>query len=291
MRQYILLLALVLLFGCIEPEITGNNTTANVTDIPSGNTSPVPPANNATAVAPIVVPPNYTVSVGDTVWVNYTLWVNGSVYDTNNATLANESGLYNPLRDYGPFMYTVEFNKGVIDGFIINTVGLMVNETVNFEVDPERGYGPYDPSKVIVLPRYYNISTFETVPRAELEARGIDVAIGTGYETDVGMVFINDSNEENVTLFYVMPLNHSFRFNGISQKVVNASSDTFTVTIENRLNEGKYYTLPHPATAMPTRFLVTSVNEENITLDSNHPLANETLKFEVTLLKVEPFQN
>lgn len=290
MRQYVLLLALALLLGCTEPEVTGNNTTLNVTDVPQANTSVVPPSNNTTA-APLVVPPNYTLSIGDTAWVNYTLWVNGSVHDTNNATLANESGIYNPLRKYEPFKYSLELNKGVIPGFVLNTVGMMVNETLVFEVDPERGYGPYDPSKVINVTRYYNRSVFESVPRDYLESQGVDLTVGTAYETDVGTVFINDTNDENVTLFYIMPIGHSFRLGGIPQKVVNATSDSYTVTIEYLLYENKTYTLPHPATGMPTQFLVTDVSDDLITLDSNHPLANETLKFEVTLLKVEPFQN
>lgn len=289
MRQYVLLIALIALFGCIQPDVTGNNTTVNVTDVPSNNTSVVLPPTNTT-VAPVIVPPNYTVSIGDTVWVNYTLWVNGSVYDTNNATLANESGIYSPLRKYEPFKFNVEFNKGVIDGFIINTVGLMVNETVTFAVDPARGYGPYDPSKVITVVRYYNRSVFETVPKDYLESQGVDLTVGTAYETDVGTVFINDTNEENVTLFYIMVPGHSFRLGGIPQEVVS-SDGNYTVTIEYLLDEGKTYTLPHPATGMPTRFLVTNVTDQNITLDANHNLANETLRFEVTLLKVEPFQN
>ena len=289
MRQYVLLLALVLLFGCTEPEITGNNTTVNVTSVPPGNTSVVPPDGNTSTVTQ--VPPGYMVGLGDTVWVNYTLWVNGSVYDTNNATLANESGIYNPRRDYGPFQYTVEFNKGVIDGFIANTIGMTVNETLTFEVDPGRGYGVYDPSKVINVTRYYNRSVFETVPKDYLESQDVDLTVGTAYETEVGTVFINDTNDENVTLFYIMPVGHSFNLGGIPQKVVNASSDSFTVTIEYLLEKDKYYTLPHPATGIPTRFLVTDVTDDVITLDSNHPLANETLKFKVTLLKVQPFQN
>jgi FKBP-type peptidyl-prolyl cis-trans isomerase 2 len=282
---------LILLFGCIEPEIAGNNTTMNVSDVPLNNTSVVvPPANNTTTAPPLIVPPDYEVGLGDKVWVNYTLWINGSVYDTNNATLANESGIYNPLRSYGPFEYTEEFNKGVIDGFIVNTLGMKVNETVLFNVTPDRGYGVYDPSKVITVSRYYNRSVFETVPREYLDSQGIDLTVGTAYETDVGTVFINDTNDENVTLFYILPVGHSFRLGGIPQKVVN-STDSYTVTIEYLLYENQTYTLPHPETGMPTRFLVTDVNNETITLDSNHPLANKTLTFEVTLLKVEPFQN
>jgi FKBP-type peptidyl-prolyl cis-trans isomerase 2 len=292
MRQYALLLALLVIFGCLQPQVSGNNTTeVNVTEPP--NTTVVSPVNttqNTTEPSTPVLPPNYKVSIGDRVWVNYTLWVNDSVYDTNNESLAKEAGIYSAGRAYEPFSYVVQFNQGVIDGFIINTVGLMVNETVVFDVDPERGYGFYDQSKVVMVPRYYNRSVFETVPREYLESMDLDLTVGTAYETEVGMVFINQTNEDNITLFYILVPGHKFTLNGVPQQVVNASED-YTVTIEHALNVDKYYTLPHPGTGMPTRFLVTNKSAQDITLDANHPLANETLTFEVTLLKVEPFQN
>ncbi|MBU0526957.1 FKBP-type peptidyl-prolyl cis-trans isomerase [Candidatus Micrarchaeota archaeon] len=293
MRQYAILLALLVLFGCVLPDAPANNTSANMsenvtTNITDNTSVIVPPVNN-TPTEPL--PPDYTTNLGDFVWVNYTLWINGTVIDTNNETLAKEVGLYNPARAYDPFAFSLEFNKGVIDGFVLGTFGMKVNETQMFDVTPDRGYGPYDPSKVVVVDRYYNMSNFETVPLSSMEAQGLtNLTIGTAFNTPIGDVFINDTNEENVTLFYLFMEGHSFRINGIPQKIVSTDTENWLATIEFLLDENQTYVLPDLQTGAPTNFKVIDKNDQNITLDSNHIYANETLTFEVTLLKVEPGQ-
>ena len=282
MRRLILisLLALaLLLFGCTEqPE--GNKS--NYTVLGAGNQTPLNLTANTTPATPKTLPDDYSVNLGDTVWVNYTLWVDGKVYDTNNATLAQEAGIYNMYRSYEPFKFEVAFNKGTIEGFVINVIGMRLNETVRFKVDPARGYGPYDPSKVMVIPRYYNKSMYEDVPRSYLEDRGIDITNGSGFSTDAGTVFINDYNDENVTLFYLLSPGHNFTINGIPQQVNYTSN--MTATIEYMFQVNRTYAITDPDLGTRTLYRVTDKNETDITLDYNHPLANETLEFQVTLL-------
>lgn len=276
MRNIVLLVTMIVLFGCVNPPQ------------PQPNNTYIPPIlNNATTIPTTSQPlsPDYTVNLGDRIWVNYTLWVDGKVYDTTNATLANESGIYNPRRNYEPFSFTVEFNEGVIDGFVISVIGVKVNETVTFAVDPQRGYGLTDPRKIITIPRYYNKSLYENVSRAALEADGINITNGTGYDTPYGTVFISDFNDENVTLFYLLQNGTQFTVNGIPQRVVSMSN--LSATIEFILEQNNSYILPHPVTGERTLFRVVNKTDDNIILDSNHPLANKTLQFRVTLLKVE----
>ena len=61
-----------------------------------------------------------------------------------------------------------------------------------------------------------------------------------------------------------------------------------SATIEFALQVNNSYWLPTPDSGAPQLFKIIDKNDENITLDYNHPLANETLNFEVTLVKVEP---
>jgi FKBP-type peptidyl-prolyl cis-trans isomerase 2 len=236
------------------------------------------------------LPANYSVNIGDNVSVIYALWVNGSLYDTNNVTLANESGIYKLTKSYKPLNFTVEFNKGMIDGFVINVIGMRVNETVTFNVDPERGYGLYDPSKVMVLPRYYNKTMNETIPRSYFTERGMNVSNGTSYRTQYGTVFIQDFNDENVTIFYFLQEGSKFTVNGIPQKVVSTIFEKTKqyATIEFMLDVNKTYVLPDPVTGQKKVFKVIDKTDQNITLDSNHALANQTLRFRVTLLDVTP---
>ncbi len=296
LRSYILVLAAVLLLlGCITPAPSPENETVINETNQSGqlneNGQPNQTINDGLLPndsAPLL-PPDYTVNLGDRIWVNYTLWVDGEVYDTNNPTLANESGIYNPYRKYEPFVFTVEFHKGVIDGFVINVIGMSINETVTFSVDPDRGYGPYDPNKVITVARYYEKSLSEVIPRSYLENRGINISKGAGFDSSYGTVFIEDFNDENVTIFYVLTPGARLTVAGVPQKVVSLSN--LTATIEFDLAENETYVLPHPDTGAPANFLIKGKTNDTIILDANHPLANETLRFEVTLIDAIPAQN
>ncbi|MEW6035191.1 MAG: FKBP-type peptidyl-prolyl cis-trans isomerase [Candidatus Micrarchaeota archaeon] len=275
----------LLIAGCVNPpqQNQTNRTGPPVLTVPNGTGQPdVTGQQNASTA----LPPDYSVSLGDYVSVIYSLRVDGEVIDTNNATLANESGIYSPARKYQPFNFTVQFNEGVIDGFIINVVGMRMNETITFSVPPERGYGPYDPKKVVVVPRYYNKSLYETVPRSYFEAQGLAVENGTSFETAYGPVFVSDLNDENVTIFYVLKPNSGFIVNGLPQKV--ASLDNLTATIEYMLAVNETYRLPDPSTGAQTTFTVVDKTDQNITIDSNHPLANKTLDFKVTLIGAVP---
>jgi len=289
MRKILIaLLAALLIFGClepVEPPSTGNTSGTVTASNDGGITIVSQPEGNGT-MEPAEVSPDYTTSLGDRVWVDYTLYVQGKVHDTSNATLANESGIFNPYRTYQPLSYVMDFNKGIIDGFIVNTLNMKVNETVVFNVDPARGYGPYDTAKVVTTPRYYEMDMYETIPRSYLEARGINISKGEGFNTDVGTVFIDSFDEENVTLFYLLTPGQKLSFGGVPEQVVSVNN--LTARLEFMLEMDKTYNLPHPQTGALTAFKVIGKDDETITLDGNHPLANETLRFEVTLLAVEP---
>jgi len=91
MRAYLLIAALVLLFGCIVPSPEQNVTNESVpTTITPGNgvsTPPVTEPENVTGPEPAEprqLLPTETLDLGDIALVNYTLWVNGNVLDTCN---------------------------------------------------------------------------------------------------------------------------------------------------------------------------------------------------------------
>ncbi len=279
MKTYaiMLLLAMLLLSGCTsQPQPAANNTPGSLPVISAAN-------NTLPVLKPI--PPDSSVDVGDTVSVDYTLRVDGKVLDTSNATLAHEAGTFSPGRQYVPLNFTVEFNKGMIDGFIIGVIGMKVGETQSFAVDPARGYGLYDPTKVVVVQRYYQKPLSEDVPRSYLEARGINISVGAGFNTAMGAVFIRNVTNDTVTLFYVLLPGSEFSTNGIPQKVVGVSN--LTATVEFKLEQNETYVLPDPSTGAQARFTVIGKDNDTITLDANHQLANKTLEFTVTMLGAE----
>ncbi len=300
---FMLLAAGLLLLGCINPNPPATNTTSqppilsNGTVVPPANTI-APPTNattlptNATAQPPsnlsnssVPLPPGYPAAIGDTVTVDYTLRVDGKVLDTSNATLANESGILNPNRRYAPITFKEDFNSSMIPGFIIDTVGMTINETVSFQVDPARGYGLYDPKKVLQIPRYYDMNMSEVVPRPYLESQGVNISNGTGYYTNYGTVFIQDYNDQNVTIFYLLSPGQNLTVNGIPE-VVTGLVGNLTARIEYALDVNKTYQLPNPTTGAATVYKVLDKTNQTITLDSNNPLANKTLDFTVTMRNI-----
>ena len=272
MKNVVLFGIIILLFGCVNQYQGGNTTNITI------NNSSVSVTANST------LPANYAIQGGDTVWADYTLWVDGKVIDTSNATLANESGIYSTKRVYQPIEFEASLNKGMIDGFVLNVIGTKFNETITFDVPPEKGYGPYNLSKVITVPRYYTQSLYEVAPRSYFESMGVNITNGTMLSRSP-MVFVYDYNDENVTLFYMFSTGQTFYSNNLPYNVINTTNES--ATLELLLLNNETYVLPHPETGTAMQFKVIEVAGQNITLDANHFLANETLTFRVTVTKIK----
>jgi len=279
MRWYVgLLLVFVLLYGCVNPPPVSNNT------IPIGSQNSS--WTNTSTVENLSKDPNVA-DYGDHVWVDYTLRVDGTVLDTDNATLANESGIYNPARPYGPLEFDLLLNKGIIPGFVTNIVGMRVNDTLRFNVDPAYGYGVYNKSKVFVIPRYYNKSLLEVVPMSYFTERNITVENGTSFDTKFGTVFVQSIIGDNVTIYYMIQPGQTITVNDIPTTVKSVNSTDYSAVMEFDMGINKTYTLPNPDTGVPTSFKVIDKTDTNLTMDSNPPLAGKTLDFDVRLVKVQ----
>ncbi len=272
-RFGLIVFAIILVFGCINPLLPPSaNQTTPITNV-SGPTSDIRVDDS--------------VSFGDTAYVDYTLYVDDKVVDTSNATLANESGSFDMQRGYAPLVFKVETGGQLLNGFVANIVGIKVNESKVFTLSPEEGYGNYDPRKIEIIPRYYNMSLFETVPIANLKAQGVNVSKGAGFNTLAGLVIINDVNSENVTLFYMLTPGQTINYNGLPQRVLNTSANMTDALIEFELKLNNTYVVQGLNSPAPITYKVINVTDTNITLDSNHRFAGKQLTFKVTLLKFE----
>lgn len=287
MRYVALIIALALLFGCAStPPVSNSTQPAASSPVMSGgntsggNASLVNLSQNLSAGTPLDV-----ATFGDQVWVNYTLLVNGTVFDTNNITLARQAGIYDPTRTYDPLTFNLSIGQGVIPGFVLNIVGMKLNETSRFTVQPAQGYGPYDPTKVYVIPLYYNTSLFETVPLDYFTQRNLSIENGTAFNTSSGLVTVQGISGDNVTLFYFLQPGQTMSFNGVPTRVVSVDKN-LTAELEFDLDVNKTYELPNPQTGVPGYSTILNKTNSTITVDFNHPLAGKTLDFEVTLLKI-----
>jgi FKBP-type peptidyl-prolyl cis-trans isomerase 2 len=168
---------------------------------------------------------------------------------------------------------------------------MKTNETLRFKVEPKMGYGAVDPKKFITIARYYNMSLFETVPMSYFTDRNITIENGTSFDTNYGVVFVQNISGDNVTIYYYtlsMSPGQVVDIAGLPTTVVNISN--FTALMERNLTLNKAYVIQNPDTNMRVQYRVANETDTTITLDANYPLAGKELEFEVTLLKVEKAQ-
>lgn len=298
MKNYLLviLIAFVFLFGCTTKAPSSSNSTS--TD-PKIYLVPVNSSNSSAQVVPnmtlIDIPLNSSAGFGDILSVNYTLFVDGKVYDTNVFSVASEANLSRLPTAFRPLIVPMELNKSMINGFVLNLVGLQAGDSRTFNVSPTQGYGLYDQNKILKVARYQNVSLFETVPISELSRAGINTSVGAGFQTSTGFVFINSTTSTTATLYYLLTPGASLNYQGVPQKVVSVGESE--ALLEYDLTELSTYRLPHPETGQIQTFTVKSKDNESISLDYNHPLAGKNLTFQVTVLSakryvpVEPSQN
>ncbi|MEM2909079.1 MAG: FKBP-type peptidyl-prolyl cis-trans isomerase [Candidatus Bilamarchaeaceae archaeon] len=223
---------------------------------------------------------------GDVVLVNYVLWVDGKVRDSNIESVAQEAGIYNPLRTYKPLRVHLMLGpkNPYIPGFVKAIVGMKVNETKTVNISPEEAYGAYNNSLVYEVPLYYNKSMLEEVPLSYFEERNITVEEGASFNSDIGLVFIQNYTNDTVTIAYFFNKGDVFNYMGIPQVVVDF--DNLTYTIKRDVKENKTYTTISPLTGRAVTLRVAKVLNETFTVDENHPLAGKTLVYNLTLVEL-----
>ena len=96
-------------------------------------------------------PAEKTVEAGDNVTVDYIGWFNnGTIFDTSIASVAQDAGIYHPLRDYTPMSF-IAGSGSMISGFDNATMGMKVGESKNVTLSPAEAYGEYDPEMIIPI--------------------------------------------------------------------------------------------------------------------------------------------
>lgn len=258
MKRYILLLGLLLLFGCLD---TGNGTPA--------------PGTQATGLK---------AQYGDTVTVDYTLTVSGKVMDTSSIDTAKSAGIYNENRSYQPYSFKMLIGANTIPGFVNGVLGMKEGETKSFTVAPADGYGLADPALITNMSRYYNKSVFEVVPKAFFDSANVSVENGTVIPQDIGYIGIHNVSNDTVTIRYLFSPGHKFAMHGLPQTVASITNDTMLIRFD--LEEGQSFMLTDPYTQEQSLARVTYADNKTILLDENPPLAGKELYFEVTVLSI-----
>lgn len=273
MRKYLAFaMLLVLFFGCIDQ----------------------PPPNPPPEDKPDVVEYGDEVDVYYAVWINETSEqeINGTInktsklvlVDTNMESVAIDEGIYSSgSPKYKPLKFRVLLGDGMIDGFVNAVVGMQANQTKEFIVTPEEGYGNHNPLLVFNIPRYYERPISESVPLDFFASKGILIEKGMPFETDVGTSFISEVDEEAgmAEITYLFEIGDVFYFNGIPQAVIGSSGENYTIMVDVT-EDGRYHTIS-PLTNTEVYVTATNITNETITFDENHPLAGKDLYYLIEL--------
>lgn len=178
----------------------------------------------------------------------------------------------------------------VMQGFFELLLGVQENQTLDdVEVPPAKAFGVYDPTKVAEVSRVSEVQDRDVEDR---NRSGIERESNMTDETREGDVIrvnltedtqvdaeVTHLNRTHVSIYLLLEEGLNVPFRGIwDRTVVNVTEDHYQLRHEPE--EGRRYTLGD------TNFEVTRVTDEQMTLDSNHPFAGETLVYDVRVLNV-----
>lgn len=243
------------------------------------NTADVDSTITTTTLAQAIIKNPDIVEISDIVQIEYIgSFENGSVFDTSIEEVAKENGIYTNLREYQPLIFSIG-DAGLIRGFENAILGMKIGEDKEVTISPDEAYGDYQSQLIQIVPTKQRSSATQNVSREKFTEE-------IGQEPYEGLVFqIPESADFEIN----WPLKVLALYDDIVTFKYMADDEVIDITtvfgpakvygdgedivIEVQSEKGaKILTRDGPAQ-------VIDVNEENITLDFNHPLAGKKLNF------------
>jgi FKBP-type peptidyl-prolyl cis-trans isomerase 2 len=220
------------------------------------------------------------VEIGDSVSVNYVgKFDDGMVFDTSlqevaENPLVQKTSTFNPKPVYTPFKFTVGSGQ-VIPGFDEGVLGMKESENKEIVIPPEMGYGTKDEELIEILPRIYIIDVIENVPKHDFSE---ETGVTKFNETDI--VPWRDWTAEVVVV--------TADFVIIRNLANDSTVNTEIGTIETKVETGTITQIFTPLEGVVVNDgQFSAVNDTYFIVDYNHPLAGQTLTFEVTVETIE----
>ncbi|MCD4845074.1 MAG: FKBP-type peptidyl-prolyl cis-trans isomerase [Methanosarcinales archaeon] len=218
---------------------------------------------------------------GNIIQVNYTgKLLDGTVFDTSDPDIANESGLYNPMRPYQPLEFVVGSGK-VIEGFDTGVLGMKKGEKKTLTIPPEQAYGPDDPTMIRVLSLIDDIPATQPLQKEialpidqfnfTFDANHTEGDIVQLPESTINMTIV--SMDENVSLSIIANVGDTFKSaqSPWEEEVIKVNSTH--ITVEHVVEVGDIIAFP----GTPWNSTVTEVTDTNITIEHN-PIPDETIQ-------------
>jgi len=294
LRWGVILTALVLsaavFSGCIGPESASREyvcPSGEVVDKPVKCGLPGEPTTTTLAQESANDSTEGAARLKDLVTLDYIgSYENGTVFDTSVVGVAQKEGIYDPAKSYAPVSFVVG-QGALIPGLQEAVIGMSVGEEKGVTLNPEEGFGRWNRSLVQVVARTHRSPLAQNVSRSLFASEigepvpGMEYNIPStpGYGLD-WPVRVDSVDAENVYFMYLPGGAGTIEtvFGGAD---VRAIGDYMVVTL-NATSGSFIMTAAGPA-------LVTGVNDENITVDFNSPLADKTVKFWIKVLDLRAY--
>ena len=216
----------------------------------------------------------------------YGTLADGTVFDTNIQERAQAAGIYNPQRPYEPLIFVLGQGK-VVSGFEDAVRSLSVGETVTVTLQPEEAYGqPNSELLLSDLEKKVSMNKTTPIPRDVFEQSfGVDFHEGDTLPANlVGFPLRVVSINDIVLVETLLKVGDLVTLPGMSwtSEVISVSQDM--IELEQHPEVGAIVVLPFGG---GQQGVVTEVSNDVYTLDLNHPLAGQTLTFEITLVSAQ----
>jgi FKBP-type peptidyl-prolyl cis-trans isomerase 2 len=227
------------------------------------------------------------VEIGDTVTVDYVgALENGEIFDTSLKAVAEDPGLpkmqtFSQRRVYTPFKFKVG-SGSVIKGFEEGVIGMREGDEKTVQIPPEDGYGNRIQEKIAPLPKNYKVTIFE-----EFEINKLSKETGIEQFTEGERIPHQNGRPWNATIYAV--LSDSVMLKNDIQNF-NETTNLGTLIITRDVGEITVKLMPTLNSYVNTPLGTAKIdvlNETHYGLDFNHPLAGETLIFNITLKTIE----
>ncbi len=242
--------------------------------------------STATTTTTVFASKGGAVISGDTVLVDYIgMFENGSVFDTSDKPTAEKAGIVNPLRNYTP----IEFKVGdgqLIPGFEKALIGMKAGQDKEVLVPASEGYGGYNEKLVQFVKRIQRSPTVHNVSK-----EGFTQEIGQEAEVGLKMKLPDKEGFElpwdievqavynDTVTFKYLPGAKATIDTVFGPAEVYGEGDEIIIAVNAKKGQ-RILTLDGPAE-------VVNVDDENIVVDFNHPLAGKNLRFWIKLVDIK----
>lgn len=254
------------------------------------------------------------VQEGSQVTVEYTgMLENGTVFDTSRVVVAREKGIYDETRVYAPLVFTVG-EPGIIAGLQQGLIGMREGEEREITVPPSEGYGSHKQGLISAIPIVQELPLVVEmqrelrVPALVFFGEHLDAQPGDIVQSgDLNYTYVRRDGEEIIARIearvdermrlpqvpwqgeVVAVENDVLRIRqlppdgGIVETPAGPGRITIvgdSIIIRNEVEVGAVWENDRLG-----RGRVIGVNETHARIDFNHPLAGETLRFDVRLME------